>query len=128
MKETVRNVRDAVVAGDVEEVLEHVSPHFFDEGMDKEHLRDALGRALRHRPVSRASYVIRRLDVSGGLARARIYVQSHHGGGGRGASASTEWSIRLERADQRWLVTQAKPLTVEGHRVAGLRVVLMMAY
>ncbi len=125
---TIDAVGEAVVQGDVEKVLAHVSPYFSEEGMYRDQLAETLSRILPGRPVSRASLVVRQLSIGRGTATARVYVESRHGDAFGAEFARTEWQITVEELGNRWLVRHAEPLQLNGRKVAGLRAILALGY
>lgn len=117
-------VRDAVVAGDVSAVMARVSPDFYQDGVDAEHLQAYLGRVLPALPVSRAALVPSQWRIRGAIATLTLVVESGHPGA-RGRTARSEWVVALERAGDRWLLNRAAPVAVEGVHGVGLRSVLL---
>ncbi|MCD6417082.1 MAG: hypothetical protein J7M08_10380 [Planctomycetes bacterium] len=126
VRRALGGLRDAVVKGDPVETLEHISPHFSQEGMDRRQLGRRVAGALSRRSVSRAELMIRRVNIEDGVARVRLRVSSVHGGALRGGRASSEWLVELDKMGDRWLVSRAEPLRVNHHNVSGLRAVLAM--
>lgn len=124
----LRGVQSAVVEGDAEKVMQHVSPYFSEQGINAAMLERRLRVALEGRPVSSARFVFREHEVFGRMAEARIVVFSTHKTPYRTAQANSEWLVELQKAEDRWLVRGAEPLRVEGRRAGGLGAVLWMAY
>ncbi|MCK4283982.1 MAG: hypothetical protein KAX44_06665 [Candidatus Brocadiae bacterium] len=121
-------VRKAVEKGDAQEALAHVSPYFCEEGLYRAQLTRGLERALRSKPVSRASLVVRQLSMAGSAAVVLVHVESHRHRGVGGGMARSEWRVTLEKIEGRWLIRGATPLQVNDRKVAGLRSVLAMGY
>lgn len=125
---SLRALQSDLAAGDVGQVMQHVSPYFAAQGMDREELERRLRVALRGRPISSARFVFREHEVFGRMAEARIMVFSSHKTPYRTFQANSEWLVELQKSDDRWLVRGAEPLRVEGRRVGGLSAVLSLAY
>ena len=126
--DAIAEVQEAVERGDARRALAHVSPYFSEEGLYYDQLAIGLERALRSKPVWRASLVVRQLSIAGPTAVALVYVESHHAGGVGGRLARSEWRVALEKVEGRWLIRRATPLYVNERKVAGLRSVLAMGY
>lgn len=124
----VRAVAVAVEQGSTEDVLAHVSPYFSEEGVTKRRLERSLRRTFRRRSISRLKISIRQIEVKHARASATVHVSSYHGEGLSARFARSEWWFRLEKIDERWLVREARPVQVNGRRVAGLRAVLLLGY
>jgi hypothetical protein len=121
-------VLDALRAGDAAGALEHVSPYFSEEGLNKRALGGLLGRALARKPISSVRVSVRQVTFAGNRASIRLYAVSTHRGAYGGPTARSEWAITFEQIRGRWLVRAARPLQLNGRRVAGLRAVLAMGY
>jgi hypothetical protein len=131
----VRAIAVGMEEGSTEDVLAHVSPYFSEEGVSKGRLERSLKRAFRRRNISRLKVSIRQIDVAHARASATVHVVSYHDEGlsARFARsewwlrfARSEWWLRLEKIGERWLVREARPVQVNGRRVAGLRAVLVL--
>ncbi len=116
---------ESLAARDLEGVMTHVSPYFSEEGIDRERLRSDLERITRRRPLDRANLAVRHLTIANDEALMDLHVTSFHGGGGV-RFARSEWTVRLEKIDEEWLVRSATPERVNGRRIAGLRAVLSL--
>jgi len=121
-------IGEAMVEGDEEKVMAHVSPYFSEEGMYRDQLAERLARILPGRPVSRISLVVRQLNIGHGTATAMVYVESRHGDPFRGQFARTEWLVTVEELGDRWLVRHVTPLELNGRKVAGLRAIMALGY
>jgi len=128
IRATVSAVTQSVVEGNVEGVLERVSPYFLEEGLDKHMLGVLLPRALSRRPVVRATASVRQLDVGAGRAASKVDVQSFHGEWLSGGFAWSEWLVTLEEIEGRWLIRTATPQRVNRRSVGGLRAVLALGF
>jgi len=126
LKATLQSVGQAVAAGDVDGVMEHISPYFLEEGMEAKDLRRNLERVLPSRPVTRVSIVLRQWSRRGAWARVVVTVRSEHSSI-RNSRARSNWVIDLEWMDGRWMVRKGMPTLVNGQRVAGLRSVFTRA-
>ncbi len=119
-------VRDGLVAGDADAVLQHVSPHFRSGAMDRSGLRKALKRALKEDPVRRAWLMPREWDVQELTASVRVSVQSTHHTRHGTRRATSEWIVRMEKIGDRWTVRRAQPERVNKRRVGGLNALLSL--
>jgi hypothetical protein len=122
----VRAIAVGMEEGSTEDVLAHVSPYFSEEGVSKGRLERSLKRAFRRRNISRLKVSIRQIDVAHARASATVHVVSYHDEGLSARFARSEWWLRLEKIGERWLVREARPVQVNGRRVAGLRAVLVL--
>lgn len=127
IKDTIAALVDGLIEGDTQKVLEQVSPYFAEQGLDRARLGRTLQVALQKRPVTRAVFVVREIEIQSIMAQARIQVLSTHKSARRSGRARSEWIVELERMDGRWLVRGAEPLEVNNLRVGGLRAVIAMA-
>ena len=123
-----RHVCAALERGDADAVLEHVSPYFSEEGVDRRELNEYLHRALRRNAISSVRLSVRQVSVDGPRASARVHVLSTHEAAYGGRLARSEWLLRFERINDRWLIRQATPLQVNARSVAGLRTVMALGY
>jgi len=122
VKDVIRAVRDGVVEGDVDAVMAHVSPYFFEDGLTYDDLRHALALTLSRRPVSRAVLPVIQGDVRGNAARLRVVVESSHY---RGGVERSEWTVDMQEIDGEWLIRRISPVMVGGRMSAGLRSLLI---
>ncbi len=122
---TVKAVVRGVADGDADAVMEHMSPYFYQDGIDRDGLGRLLRRVLRGDPVGRLTYVIEQLQVSGTRASLQVHVDTSAMGLRRNAFR-TEWRAEMERIDGVWLCRAAYPTRINNKRAAGLRTMLLM--
>ncbi len=124
IRRTIGEVTDGLVRADAERVLDQVSPRFLEPPWDKEALERTLPRILRENPVDSVSVTIRELEVVGGTARARVRASSVSRQRTQRVRATTEWVVRFEKVDDRWMLTKARPLSVNEVRLGSLDALL----
>lgn len=118
VRATLEQVRDGLVAGDVDKVMAHVSPYFYQEGIDRDGLDKWLRTVLAHQPVDRVYLILREVQIHGTTADVDLSVRSFQ----RERYGNTDWAVTLEKLGGRWLVRRAVPTEVNGYKVQGFRV------
>jgi hypothetical protein len=113
-------VRDAILAGNPNEVLDRVSPDFYEDGIDKQALETYLRRELPTRPVEHLVIILRELKVQDDTAVADVSVRSVYGV----RYLPSDWTLGLEKVHGRWLLRRAAPTRVAGHPATSFRAVL----
>ncbi len=123
--QTIEAVRDAVVAADIEGIMEHVAPEFSaprrtsgraSQRLGRRALAGGLRMALMQEPVGRAFIVSRDVQIRSGTARVELRVVSYQGG----RMATSDWVVVLERRDDRWLIRRVTPVQIQGWQVGSL--------
>jgi hypothetical protein len=116
-------VRDAVIDGDTEAALRHVSPRFSTDGLVRQDLKQSLdGMPLDLLP-RRVSLYIAEKDIKEREALVEVVVRST---GSRGRITS-EWTVQLEKLKERWLIVSARPQSVNRRPSTGLAPLLRRA-
>ena len=118
VRATIDQIRDGLVAADVDKVMANVSPYFYQEGIDKAALDKWLRAVLAGKPVDRIYLIVRDVKIQGTTADVDLSVRSFQ----RVRYGNTDWAVSLEKLDGRWLVREAAPTAVNGYRVQGFRV------
>ncbi len=122
VRAVIEQVRSGILDGNAEEVLDRISPYFYEEGIDKPALAGYLQRALADRPVRQLTIILRQIEFQDDAATVDISVRSLQGR----RRLPTDWSISLEKIDGRWLVRRAAPTSIAGYRSVGFRELLRM--
>jgi len=116
VEKTIEALGRRLTAGDAAGVLALVSPYFAEEGIYKERLRKELERILRNRPILGLRLVVRQLGVRQGQASALVFAESRHRMGIGPGTARSQWILRFEKIDGRWLMRSATPQSLNGDR------------
>ncbi len=112
--------RDAVVDGDTEAALRYVSPRFSTDGLVREDLRESLDGMPPDLLPRRVSLYIAEKDVKEREALVEVVARST---GPRGRITS-EWTVQLEKVEDRWLIVSARPQSINRRPAAGLELLL----
>jgi len=120
VRAAIEQVRDGIIEGDADKVLDRVSPDFYEERIDKPALAAWLRSVLARQHVDHLTIVLRQLEFSDGTAVATVSVRSMRSR----RYPPTDWSVELEKANGRWLVRRAVPTLVAGYPAMGFRELL----
>jgi hypothetical protein len=110
-------------AGDIDAVMDRVSPYFYDSGVSRRRLREALEPILAPATFSGVTVVLRRWRVQDSRAFVSLSVTSTVPSLG---SSRSEWRASLERLEGVWLVREARPVTVNGRSAPELMGLLLV--
>jgi hypothetical protein len=124
IKAALSEVLDGLQDADADAIIDRFSPYFSQDGMDKQRLSRSLRRVLHQRTVSNATLSIRQVHIAAHWAHVQVHVRSSHEGPYGAAFTGSDWLIIMEELNGRWLIRQARPVAVQGHRTVGLRELL----
>ncbi len=119
----ITQAKEALEKGDVAEMLRSVSPDFQQEGLDKDGLGELMRSCLRAYGHPTIRLWVRQLKLEGESVTCELSVRfafPEYHGGIREILSRSRWRVSLRKQNDRWLITELTPLSMEGYEPGGL--------
>jgi hypothetical protein len=103
--------------------MQHVSPDFSQEGMDRIALRQFIRDGLRAYGPPKVSVLSKKIELSADSATCTLVVMSSFPSFRRGYTtlARSKWRVSLRKIGGKWYITEVSPRELEGLSLAGLK-------
>jgi len=119
ISDTVRSMEE----GDADEAIRHVAHDYYNDGLDREALKELARKAIEYYGAPGITVLNKQIEVSDGLATARVNLLAHGTKRQRGLRnlSRSEWILSFQKEGKRWHIRKVTPVTFGGQPVESLR-------